>query len=139
MGSVYYNGLHWNVVGPADSPRPQYTAGQQFSAAMVLASGNSTFGGSSTGCNGWEEICSWIRANTSRTGEIVLRLYWKSGYTLAGDPGPTLGQKFSSEIVQPAIDQFGIRNFQVLNELNLEYEPSKARSSLKNDMYNIAW
>ena len=27
----------------------------------------------------------------------------------------------------------------MLNELNLEYEPSKARSLLKNDMYTIAW
>ncbi len=138
MGTVYYNGLHWcNPVGP--SSQPQYTAGQQFSSAVMLAVGNISYSGCATGYNGWQEQCSWIRNNTGRTGEIILRLYWPSGSCIGSDPGQTLGTAFYNEIVQPAVVNFGIRNFQVLNELNVEYETYKSRQALAGDMYNIAY
>lgn len=149
MGRVHYNGLHWNVGGTGGDAKPQYTSGQQFSSAFVLAKGNITYAANtgrtySTSYNGWQDVCSWLKNNTSRTGEIVLRLYWPAATSstfnpMEGYPGASLGQQFYSQIVQPAIDLFGIRNFQVLNELNIEYEPYKTRTALRGDMYNIAW
>jgi len=60
---------------------------------------------------------------------------------MAGDPGPTLGQGFYNEIINPAVVNYGIRNFQVLNELNIEYEGcgGKTRQQIGGDMYNIAY
>lgn len=149
MGRVIYNGLHWNVGSDNTTTRPQFNAGQGFSAAHVLAIGNITYTASSgrsysTSYNGWKEVCDWIRNNQKRSGEIVLRLFWprassSSFNLLEGDPGATLGQGFYNQIIQPAIDLFGIRNFQILNELNIEYEQYKTRSTLSGDMYNIAW
>ena len=137
MGRLHHNGLHWNSpVG--SSPQPQYTAGQQFASAFILAAGDISCCGGLSFSNGWQDQVSWIRQNTTRTGEIVLRLFWPAGNTLQGDPGQALGQAFYSAIVEPAIDQFGIRIFQVLNEMNLEYELDKPRSALAGDMANIA-
>ncbi len=58
---------------------------------------------------------------------------------MQGNCGPYLGEAFYNSIVKTAVQQYGIRNFQVLNELNREYEPSKSRQFLGGDMYNIAW
>lgn len=142
MGKVYFNGLHWNspVDGPyAGTPQPQYNAGNGFASAFIIAAGNISYGNCSTAWNRWQDQCAWILQNGRRRSEIVLRLYWPAGNCMAGDPGPTLGQQFYYQIVEPAIDQFGIRNFQVLNELNIEYEPYKSRQQLGGDMFNIAW
>lgn len=144
MATLHYNGLHWSSPledsnGNLTSP-PQYAAGQQFSMAFMLASATVSYAGcSTTASTDWQTACSWIKQNGTRTGEIALRLYWPAGGCMDGDPGPTLGQAFYTYVVEPAIDNFGIRNFEVLNELNVEYEPSKPRQQLAGDMYNIAW
>ncbi len=138
MGTLHHNGLHWNSP-VASSARPQYTAGRQFASAFILAAGDISCCGGQSFANGWQDQVNWILQNTSRTGEIVLRLFWPAGNTLQGDPGQELGQAFYHAIVQPAIDVFGIRIFQVLNEMNLEYEPDKPRSALAGDMANIAF
>lgn len=141
MGIVHYNGLHWSNPVVDTAAGNQYNAGQGFSSAFVLASCNIDFNGYSTRENSWKSVCSWIQNNGRRKGEIVLRLYWPGTGNFAGamngDPGSTLGQQFYSQIVKPAVQNYGIRNFQVLNELNLEY--SKSPSQLAGDMYNIAY
>jgi hypothetical protein len=143
MGRVYYNGLHWN--SPVDStPQLQYAATPGFQSAFVVAQGEISFNNFVTHYNGWKDQCAWIQ-NHGRTQEIVLRLYWPSAdcqtgsCPMAGDPGASLGQQFYNEIVQYAVDNFNIRNFQVLNELNIEYECCKPRAQLAGDMFNIAW
>lgn len=139
MGLMRYNGLHWD--SPVGStPQSQYSAGQQFSMAFIIASATISFAGCSTqASSAWQNQCTWINQNGTRTGEIVVRLYWPPNGCMDGDPGSTLGQAFYNQIVAPAIDNFGIRNFQVLNELNVEYESSKSRQQLAGDMYNIAY
>lgn len=97
------------------------------------------FFGGSTSQNRWQDVCSWINSSGNRHNEIVLRLYWPAGNTLQGDPGAALGQEFYNKIIKPAIQNYGIRNFQVLNELNVEYEPHYSRSKIGGDMVNMAY
>lgn len=144
MANLYYNGLHW--CSPVDNsrwqtPQPQYNAGQGFSSAFVVAGANmGPYFGGQTFQNRWQDVCGWINTSGDRPNETVLRLFWGSGQTLAGDPGPTLGQDFYYHIVKPAVQNYGIRNFQVLNELNIEYESAGySRSKLGGDMVNIAY
>jgi hypothetical protein len=160
MGRLYYNGLHWNSGGDIYSPGPQYTAGNQFSSAFVIAMGNITYQPDpnktawKTFYNGWADVCFWIQQHAFRTQEIVLRIYWipalpsvtptpkPDDNPMLGDPGQSLGNQFYDTIVKPAVVNFGIRNFQVLNELNLEYQQQytgKTPQQLGGDMYNIAW
>lgn len=157
---ILYNGLHWNNGpsgnGPVSSAEPQYTAGQGFSAMMISASADITYSYPNpdpnapnktifvtSGYNQWDTYCAWYQANAKRHGEIVVRLYWPTSSAtmnaLGGDPGPFLGNHFYDLIVKPAIVRFNIRNFQVLNELNVEYEQYKSPSQIAGDMYNLAY
>lgn len=147
MGRVLYNGLHWNnpPTTDANGALPQYTSGQQFSAAFVLAEGDVTYSNPagqvfSTSYNHWQDVVNQIKQiKNGRTGEIVIRIFWPQGAAMDGDPGQKLGQQFYSTIVAPAVS-LGVTNFQVLNELNLEYTKySSNPSGLAGDMYNIAY
>ena len=157
---VLYNGLHWDNGlsgnGPDSLAEPQYNAGQGFSAMTIPASADITYSYPNpdpnapnptiyvtSGYNQWDTYCRWYQATAKRQGEIVLRLYWLvSSATLnalGGDTGSFLGNQFYEKIVKPAIVRFNIRNFQVLNELNVEYEQYKSPSQIAGDMYNIAY
>ena len=155
---VLYNGLHWDNgpsgFGPDTLAEPLYNAGQGFSAMTIPASADITHSYSNpnnptqmilvtSGYNKWDTYCTWYQATAKRQGEIVLRLYWPvSSATLnalGGDTGSFLGNQFYEKIVKPAIVRFNIRNFQVLNELNVEYEQYKSPSQIAGDMYNIAY
>lgn len=147
MGRVLYNGLHWNnppSLDPTYGAQPQYKAGQQFSSAFVVALGDISYTDPSgnvysTSYNGWQDIVKYINTSTSRTSEVVIRLYWPQGNAMNGNPGQTLGQQFYSKIVKPAV-VLGVHNFQVLNELNLEYSKyNNDPGGLAGDMYNIAY
>ena len=92
----------------------------------------------------------WIKNNARRTSETVLRLYWPCANTncnpdtpgpcnLPGT-GPELADIYYDLIVDKAVRRFGIRNFQILNELNLEYEPTcGTRTIIGGYMYNVAY
>jgi hypothetical protein len=124
--AVRYNGLHWSNPGSSEAGLV-YKAGQQFSAALVLALPDNG--------NDWQSQLSWIKANTNRTGDIVVRLYWEQNSL---PDARTLGTKFYNQIVKVAVNQYAIRDFQVLNELNIEYEKNIPRSQLAAYMSNLA-
>ncbi len=123
---VFYNGLHWSNPG-STAAGLVYKAGQQFSAALVLALPDNG--------NDWANQISWIKANTNRTGDIVIRLYWEQHIL---PDAKTLGTKFYNQIIKTAVQQYGVRDFQVLNELNLEYEKELPRQQLATYMSNLA-
>lgn len=123
---VRFNGLHWSNPG-STAAGSVYKAGQQFAAAFVLALPDNG--------NDWGGQIKWIKANTSRTNDIVIRLYWGQ-HTLPS--AQTLGTKFYNQIVKPAVETYDVRNFQVLNEINLEYEADISRSQLVTYMDNLA-
>ena len=142
MGTVKYNGLHWNNPQDDTTPRPQFKAGNQFSAAMVNAIGSILSNGVSTSENNWKNVVSWLKSSElTRMQDIVLRLYWRGTGSdrgvLNGADISNLANQFYEQIVRPAIDTYGIRNFQVLNELNLEYNTPPAQ--LAEDMYTLAY
>lgn len=165
MANVYRNGLHWcNPVTTSNNAIAQRvynnidtsgnSVGPGFNAALIVAdTGKETVGGTS---NEWNAAANWVYYNAKRPSEIVLRLYWPCMNTPTGKPpcnvgivgsycdlrgsGPELADIFYDNIVDTAVRAYSIRNFQVLNELNVEYEGTCGdRNTLSGFMYNLAY
>jgi hypothetical protein len=143
MANVFYNGLHW--VSPVDNapghnPRAQqvYNAGQGFKGCLIIADwGNGN-------PNNWADAANFVKNNAKRPSEMVLRLFWpdargQGSCNLPGT-GPELATIFYNNIVDTAVRAYNIRNFVIMNELNLEYEGlCGGRVQLVGYMYNVAY
>lgn len=144
MANFYFNGLHW--VSPVDNapmhnPRAQqvYNAGQGFNGAFIIADEAIDTGGNP---NNWRDAIDWVYHSAKRSSEIVLRLQMN----VANPPNPctlgdgvTLGKKFYRKIVKPAIQLYNIRQFSVLNELNVDFQSCGDPLQIAGIMYNIAY
>jgi hypothetical protein len=132
------NGLHLaNEIKDPLLQLAQLSVGKGFNGALLIASAEIVYNGWQIGKNDWERTARLLYFN--KLPEVVIRLYLPIGKYLGGNPGEGLAKQFYSKIIEPAMRLYGVKHFQVLNELDIEYEGYKDRAQLSGDMYNLAY
>lgn len=118
--AVPLNGLHWQNPFDVNSPtaREQVNQGSGFGSVLILSPAGPPGNPDPSETNiYWLEYNMKCRPGVSFNEAVIVRLFWPQG-SLPGDPASLASQW--QPFIQWCQGQ-GVYNFQVLNELNIEY------------------